>query len=277
VEPKLRLVDEADPSTHPRPERASLLFGNALDLVPFPCLRVDDQGAIVAINTAAAEFLGINPARKTTCVMSAFLAPGHTTAFFQFLGRIVRTEQDQRCTIPIRSQSGAERVVQFDARREGASSTLLSLIDVSEREYALTRLRGSEQRMRSLLEALPDAVFVIDDGTIVHCNPAAYRIAAMPPVGRSFASLLEPEQCPILSRSLGDAPRARTTRAVLWERRRPRAQRSRPCGCRSSSKAASRICAWPETAPSSGDSKRRWPTPIASRRWACWRRAWRTS
>ncbi len=202
MEPKLRLVDEADPSTA-RSEPASLLFGNALDSVPFPCLRVDDQGVVLAINAAASEFLGINPSRKTTCVMSAFLAPGHATAFFQFLSRIVRTEQDQRCTIPIRSQSGAERVVQFDARREGAASTLLSLIDVSEREFALARLRGSEQRMRSLLEALPDAVFVIDDGTIVHCNPAAYRIAAMPPVGRTFASLLEPEQCPVLTRSLG--------------------------------------------------------------------------
>ena len=219
MEPKLRLVDGDDvsattdstttppeePSGPPPPDLSdnSLLFGNALDVVPFPCLRVNDQGVVVALNTAAAEFLGINPTRRMTCVMSAFLAPGHATAFFQFLGRIVRTQQDQRCTIPVRSQTGAERVVQFDARRENEGTTLLSLIDVSEREYALTRLRGSEQRLRSLLEALPDAVFVIDEGTIVHCNPAAYRIAAMPPVGRAFASLLEPEQCPVLTRSLG--------------------------------------------------------------------------
>lgn len=216
MEPKLRIVAKDDPRRPDAPrkhetgeffadasEEHSLLFGNALDVVPFPCLRVDDQGVVLALNTAAAEFLGITPTRRMTCVMSAFLAPGHATAFFQFLGRIVRTQQDQRCTIPIRSQGGAERVVQFDARREGPSSTLLSLIDVSEREYALTRLRGSEQRMRSLLEALPDAVFVIDDGIVVHCNPAAYRIAARPPVGRKFAALLEPGQCPVLSRSLG--------------------------------------------------------------------------
>lgn len=224
MEPKLRLVDAGEPDvsteegaqtqerapeqpsrppTPVEPEPQSLLFGNALDVVPFPCLRVDDQGVILALNNAAAEFLGINPTRRISCVMSAFLAPGHATAFFQFLGRVVRTQQDQRCTIPIRSQTGAERVVQFDARREAPASTLLSLIDVSEREYALNRLRGSEQRMRSLLEALPDAVFVIEDDTVVHCNPAAYRIAAMPPVGRSFASLLEPEQCPVLTRSLG--------------------------------------------------------------------------
>ena len=195
--PKLRIVDEDDPPSTDR--EGSLLFGNALDVVPFPCLRIDDRGVVIALNAAAAEFLGVNPQRRVSCVMSAFLAPGHATAFFQFLGRIVRTNQAQRCTIPIRSQTGAERVVQFDARREGPSSTLLSLIDVSEREYALTRLRSSEQRMRSLLEALPDAVFVVDDGMVVHCNPAAYRIAAMPPVGRAFASLLEPEQCPLLA------------------------------------------------------------------------------
>lgn len=221
MEPKLRLVDAVEPEEsaeeteqveqasapvappEPEPEPECLLFGNALDAVPFPCLRVDDEGVVLALNNAASEFLGINPTRHASCVMSAFLAPGHTTAFFQFLGRVVRTQQDQRCTIPIRSQTGAERVVQFDARREAGTSTLLSLIDVSEREYALNRLRGSEQRMRSLLEALPDAVFVIDGDAVVHCNPAAYRIAAVPPVGRSFASLLEPEQCPVLTRSLG--------------------------------------------------------------------------
>lgn len=197
VEPWLRLVDERDE------DGTSLLFGNALDVVPFPCLRVDDRGVVLALNTAAAEFLGVNPTRRVACVMSAFLAPGHATAFFQFLSRIIRTEQDQRCTIPVRSQTGAERVVQFDARREGPSSTLLSLIDVSEREYALARMRGSEARMRSLLEALPDAVFVVDDGVVVHCNPAAYRITAMPPVGRLFASLIEPEQCPVLTRTVG--------------------------------------------------------------------------
>lgn len=195
--PKLRVVEDDDP--HPTDRDTSLLFGNALDVVPFPCLRIDDRGVVLALNTAAAEFLGVNPQRRVSCVVSAFLAPGHATAFFQFIGRIVRTNQAQRCTIPVRSQTGAERVVQFDARREGPSSTLLSLIDVSEREYALTRLRSSEQRMRSLLEALPDAVFVVDGGMVVHCNPAAYRIAPMPPVGRAFASLLEPEQCPLLA------------------------------------------------------------------------------
>lgn len=223
VEPKLRLVDahgpgassggfertresatavESSPPTM-EPDSDSLLFGSALDVVQLPCLRVDDQGVILALNNAAAEFLGVNPSRRVACVVSAFLAPGHATGFFQFLGRVVRTQQDQRCTLPIRSQTGAERVVQFDARREGPESTLLSLIDVSEREYALDRLRSSEQRMRSLLEALPDAVFVIEDDEVVHCNPAAYRITAVPPVGRSFASLLEPEQCPVLTRSAG--------------------------------------------------------------------------
>ncbi len=200
---KLCLVDEPAGSTGLPPVspgmETSLLFGSALDVVPFPCLRIDDQGVIQALNPAAAEFLGINAALRRVCPVSAFVAPGQTTAFFQFLRRIIRTHEPQRCTLPIRSKGGAPRVVQFDARREGPTSTLLSLIDVSEREHALTRLRGSELRLRSLLETLPDAVFVVADGVVVHCNPAAHRITAAPPVGRTFAQLLEPEQCPLIT------------------------------------------------------------------------------
>ena len=196
VKVKLRAVDRTPESGDDGD--ASMRFDNALDGVPFPCLRLDDSGAIVKLNPAAAEFLGIAPRQIESLPISAFLAPGDATPFFQFLGRAIETTQPHRCTLPLRTRLGALRVVQFDASREMVGSILLSLVDVTDREYALNRLRGSEQRMRSLLEGLPDAVFVIDDGTIVHCNPAAYRITVGPPIGRPFKSLLQHGEIPVL-------------------------------------------------------------------------------
>lgn len=189
VKVKLRVVDRGTDT----PDRggASMRFDNALDGVPFPCLRLDDAGQILKLNDAAAEFLGIDSRHAAPLPISTLLAPGDSAPFFQFLGRAIKTSQSQRCTLPLRTRLGAQRVVQFDANREEVNSTLLSLIDVTDREYALTRLRGSEHRMRTLLEGLPDAVFVIDEGIVVHCNPAAYRITVGPPIGRPFQSLLQ--------------------------------------------------------------------------------------
>ncbi len=196
VKVKLHVVDRSAESDDDRDD--SMRFNNALDGVPFPCLRLDDDGAVIKLNPAAAAFLGIDPQQTAPLPLSTFLAPADAEPFFEFLSRAVQTTQSHRCTLPLRTRLGAQRVVQFDASREEAGNTLLSLVDVTEREYALNRLRGSEQRMRSLLEGLPDAVFVIDEGTVVHCNPAAYRITVGPPIGRPFESLLQHGQIPVL-------------------------------------------------------------------------------
>lgn len=196
VKVKLRVVDRgADTGGRAGP---SMRFDNALDGVPFPCLRLDDAGQILQLNDAAATFLGIDSQSAAPLSITTLLAPDDSAPFFQFLGRAIETTQSQRCTLPLRTRLGAQRVVQFDASREEINSTLLSLVDVTDREYALTRLRGSEHRMRSLLEGLPDAVFVIDEGIVVHCNPAAYRITVGPPIGRPFASLLQHGEPPEL-------------------------------------------------------------------------------
>ncbi|MGH1345769.1 MAG: ATP-binding protein [Nannocystales bacterium] len=177
---------------------ASMRFDNALDGVPLPCLRLDDDGSIIKLNPAAGDFLGVGPEQAVPVPISAFLAPGDAAPFAQFLARTNETTLSHRCTFPLRTKLGADRVVQFDASREEGNSTLLSLIDVTDRESALNRLRASEQRMRSLLEGLPDAVFVVDEGVVVHCNPAAFRIAVEHPIGLPFKSLLQHGDVPEL-------------------------------------------------------------------------------
>ncbi|MBV1859508.1 MAG: PAS domain-containing protein [Nannocystaceae bacterium] len=190
---KLSVVDRGDDSGPPL-----LRFGNALDGVPFPCLLLNNTGAVNKLNPAAAEFLDLDPPNPFSFARS-FLAPSDETAFFEFLGRVVRGPQSQRCTLALHTRQGAFRVVQFDASAEDRENVLVSLIDVTERESALDRLRGSEHRMRSLLESLPDAVFVVDEGTVVHCNPAAYRITFDHPTGMPFTSLLQHGQPPRLN------------------------------------------------------------------------------
>jgi len=61
---------------------------------------------------------------------------------------------------------------------EGGPQYLIGMIEnITERKQAENALRGSEERYRSLVEVVPDALIVHQDGKIVYVNPACVRIA----------------------------------------------------------------------------------------------------
>ncbi|MCM2465967.1 PAS domain S-box protein [Methanoculleus oceani] len=61
---------------------------------------------------------------------------------------------------------------------EGGPEFLIGMIEnITDRKRAEDALRESEERYRSLVELMPDAVVVHQDGIIVYVNPACVRIA----------------------------------------------------------------------------------------------------
>lgn len=198
---RLRIVPKPSAAIPLHDHRVGLHFNNALDGAPLACVQLDTRGVVQAANPAACQLLKLAPHRPGSAVLSAYISPPDMAAFFQYVREVHASSDSRRRTLKMRRRDGLPRWLRLEGRRtqEGPESQILvSLVDVSEIEEADQRLRDSEARMRTLLESLPDAVFVLRDGRVAECNPAGRALTGRDPVGVAFAELLSAEQHSLL-------------------------------------------------------------------------------
>ncbi len=113
-------------------------------------------------------------------------------------GKVRRDHAGQVCEL-----LGTARDVtdEWQARREAEQYRARLEDEVASRtaslQSALEQLRQSESRYRSLVEVLPEAIFVVQDNRIVYANPAAAGLAEVGSetdlLGQSVQDLLHPD------------------------------------------------------------------------------------
>ncbi len=177
-------------NNEPRP----LGFDGSLDRAPFACIRLNERGVITAANLAACALLELRLDRRVRPVMSAFLAPHEMARFFTFLQHLMKSPNELRLRLEMRCPGRRQWWCDLAGRAQGDGTILVSLSDVTEQHNGIETLRLSEERTRALLESLPDAVFVVQDGLIVEANAAAESLVDCAPIGRPFASFVDAHQ-----------------------------------------------------------------------------------
>ncbi len=132
------------------------------ELNPHPVLECDADGQIVYANPAAKRLLRL-PGSPNPDV--CLLIP----TFPQLVKRCLEENEEMHGQ---ETQSGAQTLLWSFYPVPGADRVHVYAIDITERKRAEEELQRSAERFRQMLEALPVAIHVAQNGVVVFCNSA---------------------------------------------------------------------------------------------------------
>ncbi len=164
---------------------------------------VSPDGSYQEVNPAMASILGYEPGELVGKEVAQTTHPEDLEARTRFLedltsGRVASGVQDSRMI----RKDGSRVWVRVSASLQrdplGEPLRFISLVqDITAQKMAEEALRESEERYRSLVELLPEGVWVQREGIILYANPAMLRLlGANSPqdlVGRSIYEFVHPD------------------------------------------------------------------------------------
>jgi PAS domain S-box-containing protein len=146
-----------------------------IDAIPVMITIYDPNLEMFRFNRALRETLGWTEedARGGDLMALCYPDPGYR----EMVGRFMRSLEPGWRDFVMRAKDGSSVESSWANIRLSDDTRVGIGIDIRERKAAERALRESEERYRSLVELMPDAVVVHQDGIIVYVNPACVRIA----------------------------------------------------------------------------------------------------
>ena len=166
--------------------RKAAVLETALDCV----VSMDHAGRVLEFNPAAERTFGYTLAEAAGKDLAELIVPpGHREAHRRGLARYLASGQgrilNRRLEMPARRKDGTEFPAELSitAVRVGGEPVFTAYLrDITERKRAEDALRQSLDRFRTLVEALPQMVFVADPaGAVVSANGRWVEYTARPP------------------------------------------------------------------------------------------------
>ena len=164
------------------PDAASASDTTRLELVPLPCVIVNDAGLIVAGNRKWFDLLRPPPGGAASGEVAERAEVAYQAALGPLLGELFATGAVHQHQVEIQRPDGAalsllvEGELLAGSERGGVRATLV-FCDVTARVGSERALAESERWFRLLAEHVPEAIFVHDlEGRILEANPQACHI-----------------------------------------------------------------------------------------------------
>jgi PAS domain S-box-containing protein len=171
-----RLVEE----TRSSDERYRMLFENSTDALGLISL----DGTILDANERWLDLIGRSPADMIGRSITEFAAPGAAQANFTLFTTSLKPGTQRVGPVPLQAIDGSTVMVEFSSRVlaiEGRYAVLTIGHDVTDRDRAVAALASAEQRYRSLVERIPDAIWTATaDGTVTFVTENVERVCGVP-------------------------------------------------------------------------------------------------
>jgi PAS domain S-box-containing protein len=200
---ELEMQNEELRRTQMELEAARDRYMDLYDFSPVGHLTMDTRGTIVEANLRAGTLLGINRKELIGGPLARFVALDDQDIFHRHCQEVLKTGTQRSCEVRLQKNVGAPSYVYLKSlavHDEPGHIThwRTALLDSTQRKRAEEELRGSEARLRAILDNSPGMVFLKDpDGRYLHVNrqfECAFHMTYQQIVGKTDEAIFVPEE-----------------------------------------------------------------------------------
>jgi PAS domain S-box-containing protein len=200
---ELEMQNEELRRTQMELEAARNRYMDLYDFSPVGHLTMDTRGTIVEANLRAGTLLGVNRNELIGGSLARFVASDDLDIFHRHCQEVLKTATPQSCEVRLQKNVGAPSYVYLKSlavHDEPGHIThwRTALLDATERKRAEEELRGSEARLRAILDNSPGMVFLKDlEGRYLHANrqfECAFNMTYQQIVGKTDEAIFVPEE-----------------------------------------------------------------------------------
>ena len=192
-------------------ELATEKYTELYDFAPSGYFTLSEKGNIIDLNLSGSEMLGKERSHVKNRPFSFFVSNDTRPIFNHFLGNVFKSKIKETCEVNFSNNGSLPMNAHLTGIvTENGEQCLVTVIDIADRKQAEEALRIRETHLRTLVQTIPDLIWLKDaDGVYISCNAMFERF-----FGASEADIIGKTDYDFVDRELADFFRANDRKAM---------------------------------------------------------------